>query len=412
MNFKLHPEVIFLKGNEGAVLYHLISGKKFQFNKTDAEAIESLNNNEQDKENIPDKLIDYLLEHDLGAYYRDGVYLEKIKTSRIATLKYDKLIPFRLNRLVIELTGTCNLKCLFCTEENVIYRSCGCKKWPAKEEMNFNEWKDIIDQSIKLGIQECFITGGEPFLKWHLLKELLNYLFKHKINVTIFTNGTLINNDIGLFLKDQNVSLALQIFSSKNKQYEKITQVDGSFERIQETFRIIDTHKIPHTVSIIVSSLDDSSFEEIQSKFGKRNYQNIYIYPTNKYYSISRIAEMMNPENREIPINLNSVPYLKKYNNCLYGQIFISSDGKIYPCMMIRDYELGDLKKEKLWEAFRRKEYKIFWEMSKTKIQHCSNCERNLFCFDCRALDYFNSKRIDGMVYCNKIEKSTVTSTN
>ncbi|WP_339229436.1 hypothetical protein [Aeribacillus sp. FSL K6-2833] len=54
MNFKLHPEVIFLKGNEGAVLYHLISGKKFQFNKTDAEAIESLNNNEQDKENIPD----------------------------------------------------------------------------------------------------------------------------------------------------------------------------------------------------------------------------------------------------------------------------------------------------------------------------------------------------------------------
>lgn len=406
MYFRFKPEVVFTKGKDGSILNNLMTNRRIYLDSEDTRVVEALYQGDQSDPVAPEtkNLTAYLAEQGFGQYYNRKIYMEKIKTSRIATLKYDKLIPFKLNRLVLEITGSCNLNCLFCTEENIIYQSCGCKRWTNSHELNEQQWKNVIDQAVKLGVQECFLTGGEPLLKWNLVKELIRYLDESDIAVTLFTNGTLLNASQLMFFKDRKISLALQVFGEDDEQYEAITQNKNMYYNMENTFKLIDKYQIPHTVSIVVSSLNESSVDAIKSKFGERSYQSIYIYPTNPYSSLAKQRDMLDPSLREIPIHLDAVPYLKRYNNCLYGQIFISSSGEVYPCMMIRSRKLGSLDKDTLWEIFSRKEHKPYWEMSKTKINHCSECERNLFCFDCRALDYYSSKELNGMVYCNRIK--------
>ncbi|WHX47892.1 radical SAM protein [Paenibacillus woosongensis] len=405
MYFKFKPEVVFTKGKDGSILSNLMTGRKIYLDSADTRRAEVLYNNDRPGRVPPDagNLTAYLAEQGFGQFHERNIHVEKIKTSRIATLKYDKLIPFKLNRLVLEVTGSCNLNCLFCTEENIVYQSCGCKKWENSNELSERQWKNIISQAMKLGIQECFLTGGEPLLKWNLVKELVSYLHDHHIAVTLFTNGTLLNASQAKFLKEKKVSLALQIFGEDNQRYEMITQCANMYCSVENAIQWIDHYQIPHTVSIIVSSLNESAVEAIKSKLGERSYQMIYIYPANPYSSSAKRQEMLNPLLREIPVHLDAVPYLMRYNNCLYGQIFVSGSGEVYPCMMLRSRKLGSLDKDRLWEIFARKEHKPYWEMSKTKINHCSQCERNLFCFDCRALDFYGSNELDGMVYCNRI---------
>ncbi|MGC5774522.1 SPASM domain-containing protein [Paenibacillus pabuli] len=93
----------------------------------------------------------------------------------------------------------------------------------------------------------------------------------------------------------------------------------------------------------------------------------------------------------------------------VYGQIFVSSEGQVYPCMMMRQFKLGDLRSELLWEIFFRKSHKPFWEMSKTQIEGCSDCPKNLSCFDCRALDSFKSEKLNGMYYCERLNTGVKT---
>lgn len=405
MFFKLNPEVVLNKGENNAILYNLISGEQLELNKDEVKVIEQLETNEHvGNSEMERDLITRLIQKKLGNYFSNKSHIEKIKTNKIASLQYDKLIPFKLNRLVIELTGRCNLDCKFCTKENIIYTSCSCKRWDNKKELTFNQWKNIIDQAVKLGIQECFICGGDPFLKWDTLKSIINYLDKIGIYCTIFTNGSEIDETVGHFLKTKKVSLALQVFSVEPKQFENITQTRNGFEKVQKCINIIDQHKINHSISIIVSRLNESSINDIKGMLGERIFQLIYLYPTNKYFSTKMLENMHNPDLRQFKIDMYSYPFVKKYNNCLYGQIFVSSEGKVFPCMMLRDFILGDLISEELWEIFYRKEHKKFWELSKSRLDICSNCEKNLTCFDCRALDYYATNRIKGMKYCNKIE--------
>ncbi|MGM7685239.1 radical SAM protein [Cytobacillus sp. Hm23] len=338
MFFKLNPEVTLLKGEKESILIDMLTGKKHTFSDNDNILIENIYNNKEVDKETSSHIMEYLINQNLGYYFNKDVYIERIKTTNKATLQNDNLFPFKLNRLVIELTGKCNLNCLFCTEENTVYESCGCKKWESKQEIDYSKWINIIDQSLKLGIKECFISGGDPFIRWDLLKSLITHLTDNKIEVTIFTNGSLLDKSRGEFLKRKNVSLALQILSVEKQQFIQTTQDEGAFYNIMEAFNVIDMLKIPHTVSIIVSSINELSIDEIKSTLGKRNYQTTYIYPTNSYYSKKRQFEMMNPSQREIPINIFTAPYFSKYNNCLYGQIFVSSNSRVYPCMMIRDW--------------------------------------------------------------------------
>lgn len=167
MFFYLNSEVLHLQGQNAAFVYNLGTGKKEKLDIWQSELLNQLQlGTSIDKlkgtygEDI-EEFLQFLLRNELGQLYGEQVYISKIRTHDIKFLKSDILRPFQLNRAVIELTGECNLNCRFCTPENVVYRSCGCKKWPnANEKLSLEDWEETVQNIIKLRVKKVIFSGG------------------------------------------------------------------------------------------------------------------------------------------------------------------------------------------------------------------------------------------------------------
>jgi MoaA/NifB/PqqE/SkfB family radical SAM enzyme len=91
--------------------------------------------------------------------------------------------------------------------------------------------QSLIDDITDAGCLYFLITGGEP-----LLREDFPTIYQHAkengLIITIFTNGTLINDKIiALFNEFPPHEVEVSIYGATASVYEKITQVAGSFHK-------------------------------------------------------------------------------------------------------------------------------------------------------------------------------------
>ena len=82
--------------------------------------------------------------------------------------------------VALEITGRCNLNCKYCFSDK-------CNK-----DMHLSDVKKVLDQVDNMNVFEVCISGGEPFLHPNIL-EIFDYCSKKKFNVSIVTNGTLLD---------------------------------------------------------------------------------------------------------------------------------------------------------------------------------------------------------------------------
>jgi len=87
------------------------------------------------------------------------------------------------------ITDRCNLNCLSCWK----YK----KKREYIHELNIQQWKEILDQAIDLGIITLYLGGGgEPFFKEEILLNIIIEAKKRKIYGDLTTNGTFCESNI------------------------------------------------------------------------------------------------------------------------------------------------------------------------------------------------------------------------
>jgi len=111
-------------------------------------------------------------------------------------VKNDKLsAPLEL---VLEVTSICNLNCKYCYVN-------GCKAEPSLSEI-----KRIIDEAADLSVFQFCISGGECFLRKDVF-QILEYAIKKGLDLSIVTNGTLLNKNVVKFLDELNLIRFLQI---------------------------------------------------------------------------------------------------------------------------------------------------------------------------------------------------------
>lgn len=413
MFFRLNSEIVHLHGTKQSVLYNMISGSKQYLNPLQSKIVDIMQTNTTLEElqgvyhEKVIELIDILKRNKAGSLYKGNVVIPKIKVHNPNLIERDILKPFHLDRVVIELTGKCNLNCKYCKEENIVYRSCGCKKWTTcvEKELNLDKWEAIVQDTISLGVKQAIFSGGEPLMYWNTLKHLIILFTNSNVKCTILTNGTLINSKMALFLKEYSVNLVFQVFDCTEEDYTNTTKEPWSYNAFINGLKIIERNKIDHSISLVVSVFNQDRLDEIRTFFKGKKINLMYLYPTNEFYPNKLLNRLLDPEEREIPVNLYNYQILEKYHNCLYGQIFISAEGKIYPCMMMRQEELGNVFEEPLYKIFNQQRHKKFWNTPKKNVHYCDNCARSLFCFDCRALDAFATQDYQGMKYCNKITR-------
>jgi MoaA/NifB/PqqE/SkfB family radical SAM enzyme len=103
--------------------------------------------------------------------------------------------------LVIDITNECNLSCNYCFQD---FRS------DTKNSINLGTITEILSEAKDMGIFEINICGGEPFKH----KDIINIISEVKrvgFNLSIVTNGTLINKKTALLLNELDVIKNMQI---------------------------------------------------------------------------------------------------------------------------------------------------------------------------------------------------------
>ncbi len=140
----------------------------------------------------------------------------------------------------IELTFRCNNNCVHCycnlpagdTEE-------------MKNEMNTETIKTIIDSLTEEGCLWLFLTGGEPLLRRDF-RDIWVHAKKKGILLTLFTNGTLIDEHIADFLADwRPYSVEITLYGATEQTYEGITRVKGSYRRCMDGIEKLLRRNIP-----------------------------------------------------------------------------------------------------------------------------------------------------------------------
>lgn len=150
----------------------------------------------------------------------------------------------------INLTNDCNLRCIYCYEDN-----------KNKDSMTFNTAKKIIDGEIKfVNNSEYYkelnieLFGGEPFIEFEMIKKIVSYVKqknnRKKINILITTNGTLIHGEIQDWLEKNKDFINCCLSLDGTSEMHNLNR-SSSFEMIDIDFfrKTFPNKKVKMTVS-------------------------------------------------------------------------------------------------------------------------------------------------------------------
>ncbi len=129
------------------------------------------------------------------------------------------------SRIYVDVTNACPLRCLHCCTES------GAS---LEDELSLVEVKALIDQIHGIGVEKLVLSGGEPLMRTDLF-EMLAYARKKSINVTLLTNGLLIDEPAARLLAELKIRVKISL-DGVTSQTHDFLRGRGTFER---TLRVL-----------------------------------------------------------------------------------------------------------------------------------------------------------------------------
>jgi len=283
-----------------------------------------------------------------------------------------------LSYLVLDISSACNLRCKYCSAPIEIDQSQLMSREVARSAVDF-----ILEKS-----KNCSVSffGGEPFMNFKTMKSVVEYgeskAEKHgaKINWSVTTNGTIINDEITEFLSDHCISVVCSIDGDREAHNSAriFSNGKGSYDRVRTNAEKLLSSNLPSitaraTISIhnldidkVVTHLHKIGFSHITSAFasqidysGNEPYarlltnEEIERYRNGLIRTVDYIIDSMDRGKPVWVIDLvhyaRMLHYLRpRHSACGAGKIMIAvaPDGGMYPCSRfsgMREYAIGDI---------------------------------------------------------------------
>ena len=142
-----------------------------------------------------------------------------------------------------ELTPLCNLDCKMC------YVHLNKAQMQGAKLLTVEQWQDIMQQAIDGGMMYARLTGGEC-LTYPGFKELYMFLRNRGVEVSILSNGLLMDADMVDFLR-ANPPSAVQVtlYGASEDAYERVTG-QRAFGRVMANLRRLTEADIPLSVAV------------------------------------------------------------------------------------------------------------------------------------------------------------------
>ncbi len=147
----------------------------------------------------------------------------------------DKFPPV-LDFLWIEVSSRCNLKCIHCYADSESQKTIS---------QSAEEIKRYMDEAAALGCKKIQLTGGECLLREDI-KELLKHAKSKEFDtIEVFTNGTLLTEEIVSFFAKEKITAALSLHSYRAETHDAVTRVPGSFQKTLNGLKLLLAYGVP-----------------------------------------------------------------------------------------------------------------------------------------------------------------------
>ena len=159
----------------------------------------------------------------------------------------------------IEVTRRCPLDCLHC------YNNLPMGDQTARsQEMTLAEHCELLDELVAAGSMWLLYSGGEIFARKDFL-DIYTEAKKRGFLITLFTNGTLINERIADHLvKYPPFAIEITMYGATRETYEALTQVRGSFDRCMRGIELLLARHLPLKLKTVPTSINQHEVYEMK----------------------------------------------------------------------------------------------------------------------------------------------------
>lgn len=311
----------------------------------------------------------------------------------------------KLLSLDIELTKLCNFSCIYCY---------AAPRGPQGHELTVEEVFSVIDEAKGAGLQTLTLTGGEPLLDRKYFT-VARYARERGISVLLFTNGSLITQELAEALRELNISPCVKLDSLSETIQDRMAGISGAHRKIMEGIRnLIDVgFTTEHPVLAINATACRENASGLPSLWYWARQQGISP-------SLTRLQLMGRAHGRlDLMLDASELQGLfyalseidKRYGHfwepvipwhsgkaCRrhYIGCFIDSQGNVQPCSGV-PLQAGNIRDNGLLDIIETAE--IFKQARKIDDEvegACSDCAYTAECYGCRSIAYFSGNGFTG----------------
>jgi radical SAM protein with 4Fe4S-binding SPASM domain len=359
-----------------------------------------------------------------------------VNTAR-SIAKYGLTAPQRFSAPLIVVwnyTQACNLTCRHC------YQSAARK--PLADELTTAQKLDLIDQMAYEYVPFLALAGGEPMVSKDVWR-VLEHCQKRSVHTTVATNGTLLSKETCQRLVESGVKyVEVSLDSIVPEEHDRFRGLQGAWKRTVDGIRNAAATKglragmaacltrmnLHHAEAMINFAKDLGCTTFVHFNFipvGRgREMAEMDITPAER----EELLRLLNRHLQEGKISIMSTApqfgracilygpldglmatahagkgkgkqakVLSKYiGGCGAGRCYccVQPNGKVTPCVYMPSVEVGDLKRQKLIEAWDNPYFALL-SNREDRSDHCVVCDFRAYCGGCRAraLSYLGDVR-------------------
>lgn len=348
----------------------------------------------------------------------------------------------RNTTIILRTTNNCNLNCKYCYAKNEEF-AYGDSDTKFKKNIY-----NLINYIEKLRLYKdkkinVILHGGEPLLiKASTYEEFFKALQEKNIpvNLSVQTNGTLINKSTLEILKKYDVHIGISLDGSDETQNSNRLYHNGknSFKEVMKTINLLNKENIRFGVIITISKSNIGREAELYN-FIAKNQLNCSIRPafpvkqvennknimTNDEYfnffirlfdiwynderfqvSIKQIAEFYD-EFVKLFNNLKYRPSCTNCENCFGNFVSLDVDGNLYTCNRtynVEQFYLGNINRENIKTIIKKVEKLKNDRINYIKQSKCNKCELYKTCYGgcpANSFELYGDYKLPYMYFCD-----------
>jgi radical SAM protein with 4Fe4S-binding SPASM domain len=151
----------------------------------------------------------------------------------------------------IEVTRRCPLECLHCYN-NLPMGDVEAKRRELSKEEHFR----MLDELVEMGCFWLLYTGGEIFARKDFL-EIYTYAKEKGFLITLFTNGTIINEQIADYLAEwPPFAIEITLYGRTRETYEALTAIPGSYDRCLRGIKLLKERRLPLKLKTVATTIN------------------------------------------------------------------------------------------------------------------------------------------------------------